>query len=47
MSVTAFPEERKPARLKVAKACTVRTTLCRVPAISVGVDSTAAPSCGE
>jgi len=32
-----FPEARKPALLKVAKACTVHNTLCRLPEITVAV----------
>jgi uncharacterized OsmC-like protein len=32
-----FPEARKPALVKVAKACTVHNTLCRLPEIRVAV----------
>lgn len=32
-----FPEERKPALLRVAEACTVHNTLCRLPEIAVKV----------
>ena len=32
-----FPEERKPALLKVAKTCTVHNTLCRIPKIGVSI----------
>jgi len=32
-----FPEKRKPALLKLAKACTVHNTLCRTPELSVRV----------
>lgn len=42
-----FPEERKPALVKVAKACTIHNTLCRVPEIKVTIGPSAAPSLGE
>lgn len=32
-----FPEERKNALLKVAKACTVHNTLCQIPELDVSV----------
>ena len=32
-----FPEARKPGLLKVAKACTVHNTLCRLPEITVTI----------
>jgi uncharacterized OsmC-like protein len=32
-----FPEERRPALLKVAMSCTVHNTLCSIPQIEIAV----------
>jgi uncharacterized OsmC-like protein len=42
-----FPEGRKSALLRVAKACTVHNTLCRPPEITVTIGSGGAPSSGK